>query len=602
MDVNWVLVVVVPAVAVVIAAAAVWAMLARERGLRSKLQGSKLQQGVAPPESRDEDAEAPAAGVESPEVGTPEALGVEARRERVPRGVGARMVAVLAAALIGVASSIALGIGWISGGEMLRWAATAAMLGVIVAAVMLKWSWHGTAARSLGVALIALLLGGASVGLLGRGLGVIHWYVVISGSMSPAVFGDHAMVECENCEYVIRLAIPEQLQGPPVVFCPNCLVVNAMPERVEMITGDRIFAATLRPPRRWDIIVFDLNGSETNTKRLIALPGETLRIMGGDVFINGKRVSKPPLMWPEMWDFVHDTSLMPHDEDAARRRLWRSARRRSRWERTDTGWQCETMRDEPDLMLFDAPILAENTLRTPGVPMDATPVTDTYMSVRVEAMSGEGGIQLRWQHGAGDAWMRLWVDGRVELMTLDGIEGSQPQVQLLPLQVSYPLEAGLMVRDGVVYLLVDGAVAASKPLLPEDLEPARQWARANWGPTLLTIGAWKCGVELGPIRTWRDVHYTRIGNPAHSATREPLTLGPDQMFVLGDNSPNSEDSRMYGPIDFENYQGIVLGRYLPVSRRHWFLTRDGLQRGSSNGGEDGPPPSQNVPVLVRVPQ
>jgi signal peptidase I len=38
----------------------------------------------------------------------------------------------------------------------------------------------------------------------------------------------------------------------------------------------------------------------------------------------------------------------------------------------------------------------------------------------------------------------------------------------------------------------------------------------------------------------------------------PLTVGADQVFVLGDARENATDSRVYGPVDIEDTLGTVI--------------------------------------------
>jgi hypothetical protein len=56
-------------------------------------------------------------------------------------------------------------------------------------------------------------------------------------------------------------------------------------------------------------------------------------------------------------------------------------------------------------------------------------------------------------------------------------------------------------------------------------------------------------LALSHIAIFRDIHYTErqygnSGTPGR-ATRKPFVLGEDEFFVLGDNSPNSEDCRWW---------------------------------------------------------
>ena len=41
-------------------------------------------------------------------------------------------------------------------------------------------------------------------------------------------------------------------------------------------------------------------------------------------------------------------------------------------------------------------------------------------------------------------------------------------------------------------------------------------------------------------------------------TMSGLTLGPDQYFLMGDNTVVSEDSRCYGPVPLKNFIGKVI--------------------------------------------
>ena len=82
----------------------------------------------------------------------------------------------------------------------------------------------------------------------------------------------------------------------------------------------------------------------------------------------------------------------------------------------------------------------------------------------------------------------------------------------------------------------------------------------------LAIGAEGLGVVLDHLRVYRDVYYTE---PSFAAVGRPLVgyaasdgasaqaLGADEYFVLGDNSPISEDSRTWTQDRFVSHESLV---------------------------------------------
>ncbi|MCR5268017.1 MAG: signal peptidase I [Lachnospiraceae bacterium] len=83
------------------------------------------------------------------------------------------------------------------------------------------------------------------------------------------------------------------------------LIVNAVIPSASMettiMTGDRIFgnrlAYTKNDPVRGDIVIFKYPDDETQLfiKRLIGMPGETLQMIDGVIYINGEKLDEPYL-------------------------------------------------------------------------------------------------------------------------------------------------------------------------------------------------------------------------------------------------------------------------------------------------------------------
>ncbi|MFQ3646218.1 MAG: signal peptidase I [Anaerolineae bacterium] len=57
-----------------------------------------------------------------------------------------------------------------------------------------------------------------------------------------------------------------------------------------------------------------------------------------------------------------------------------------------------------------------------------------------------------------------------------------------------------------------------------------------------------------------------VANVCTRCVQEPVTLGPDEYYVLGDNRPNSVDSRSFGVITIRDIVGEAVFRYWPPAK------------------------------------
>ncbi|MBQ7581580.1 MAG: signal peptidase I [Lachnospiraceae bacterium] len=110
-----------------------------------------------------------------------------------------------------------------------------------------------------------------------------------------------ASIKREIMEWIIVIEVAVIL----AVVLNMFLIVNAVIPSASMettiMTGDRIFgnrlAYTKNDPVRGDIVIFKYPDDETQLfiKRLIGMPGETLQMIDGVIYINGEKLDEPYL-------------------------------------------------------------------------------------------------------------------------------------------------------------------------------------------------------------------------------------------------------------------------------------------------------------------
>jgi signal peptidase I len=133
-------------------------------------------------------------------------------------------------------------------------------------------------------------------------------FVIPTGSMAPTLMGRHKEVTCPQCGYVYTVNASEEVEGVPAGslatrrvytgICENCRYQTRVADEPSF-KGDRIlvmkfpydmpFLPGAGGPNRWDVVVFRYpeEPEVSYIKRLVGLPGETVRISYGDVFIKG---------------------------------------------------------------------------------------------------------------------------------------------------------------------------------------------------------------------------------------------------------------------------------------------------------------------------
>jgi signal peptidase I len=139
------------------------------------------------------------------------------------------------------------------------------------------------------------------------------------GAMAPTLVGEHWRTTCPHCGEVAIQPVDgrlmeREIEGRRVrlhaITCSSCgkyattEVAPFDPERIFLDEpgkriqkeADQIVINALYKPRRWDIIAFRLQDDPNNfteLSRLAGMPGETVFVDDGDLWVNGERQPLP---------------------------------------------------------------------------------------------------------------------------------------------------------------------------------------------------------------------------------------------------------------------------------------------------------------------
>jgi hypothetical protein len=289
------------------------------------------------------------------------------------------------------------------------------------------------------------------------------------------------------------------------------------------------------------------------------LAGETIEIVDGDLFADGKRPVRRPLEREEMWIPVHDSGPCRSEGPPP---SWKSSGHvvsnplTGEWILSGPDGGLELERTSDDSFAYDAYFF-----KVRGAPT-FTPVHDVRVEAQITTVKGGGGqagsLVIGWKHAKRDVQAVVEESGRVRIEWPGGRAAGDLGAGTAGKQIAF------QVRDGVVAVLAGGKEIASLEIGPRDFQEAGKIPSGV--PCQVSLRTPAGAVGINGIRISRDIYYRK--DPGSIAW--PVRLGPRQFLILGDNCLMSFDSRFLGPCPDTSIAGVACWRFAPFSRSRFF--------------------------------
>lgn len=504
-------------------------------------------------------------------------------------------------------------------------------------------------------------------------------FMIPTGSMAPTLMGRHKDVVCEKCGFRYTASGSDEADrngyvkpdpGYQVVACtcPMCrytMSVDPLAEENQgraadlSYSGDRIWVSKVpyqfSDPRRFDVIVFryPLEAETYYIKRLAGLPGETIKIFHGDLFVKRPGdedfsiVRKPPEKllamamdvhdsdyvsqellerdWPARWqrvplyegpggwEIAEDTRSY-YTDGSARRPVW------IRYEHTvpsEVNWQENRWPPEydprpqliTDFYAFNARRLRREPWPSPGT-LGMHWVGDLILDCELEIRGDSGTVLFDLVKAGRHFGCSIDVaTGRAQL-SIDDRSNWQP-AGATPIRGAGTHRVQFANADRQLLLWIDGELisfdqATSYEMAGNDRPQASRRDPGDLAP--LGIGTDGAALEVRRLRVLRDIYYiadTAVGDGNRVFDYDDLSLvprlgraqlaeffaspqfwqradggsvfdsrreitfelGPDQFFVLGDNSPASSDARLWPRQNYVD-RDLLVGKALFIYWPH----------------------------------
>lgn len=366
-------------------------------------------------------------------------------------------------------------------------------------------------------------------------------------SMAPTFRGEHYQVECGHCRYAFRCDI-DQANERDSLICPNCAASIS-------IKSARVAAADLvliKPPQniqRWDVVTFKLRGEEqTNVKRVVGLPGETVEFVDGNLVVANAVLRKHLSLQKILRIPVYDSRF----PDPSMER-WSS--KNAAWNRTEEGGFVyqpppESNSNNAEAVLNYIPkrcyVLGKKMSESPGiednfgfnqsVSRDLNRMDEVMLGIQLVAGRT---MVFDIEYVYGDSSYRVNVDLAHRKIELAKVASTGESAQH---SVSLPGRSG-EVKNILLSTFDQQLIVAinEEELLRFEL-PKRSGKVAK--QPIRIVGK-RTPLQFESLQLWRDNYY--LGPDGLEGAHSQLTASSTEYILLGDNAPISIDSRLFEP-------------------------------------------------------
>ena len=373
--------------------------------------------------------------------------------------------------------------------------------------------------------------------------------------MAPNFVGEHFQVQCDDCEFRFAVGLAESTRATKVV-CPNCGFGNNQLSRAvrheSPILGVRPVARSLH---RWDVAAFRFPGEPTTdsrlgVKRIVGLPNEVVRIADGEIWISDQIARKSLEQQLSIAIPVLDSAFVPGKTGPVP--AW------FRFEPKINDCQQENNIFQMQVAEHGSPIRLCYAhwagYRHAGDRFEATAIKDDYscnpsenrslnsiheILVRAAFSMVEGEVELSFD--LADPQLVCVLDSQAGCIRVSCGESLHESIpRKLPKE---PFELTVSNIDDQVTVAIDGSV-----VFQTNCE-TRLTADPQGQIEPVSVQLYRGAVVVSRIRIARDLYYFDFLKGADPPTTGVLNheyvLGENEYLLLGDNVPQSLDSRSW---------------------------------------------------------